>query len=187
MKRKVLFAGALFLTLGVIGLLGQQDPPAFSQGPNGAVLTGIWYWQNAFGPGVLPSVMTFHNDGTAMVSDGITFGGLPLAMNPFTVTPFYGVWKHTGPHKFTATFLALLFDRVTGILAGIVRTRAQFAFLEDFKHIAGTMRLDALLSDQTSPLFPLNCPDPLAPDAIWVPFGPGELSFHAARIKCVPY
>ena len=32
MKRKVLFAGVLFLTLGVIGLLGQQDPPAFSQG-----------------------------------------------------------------------------------------------------------------------------------------------------------
>ncbi|OGD18119.1 MAG: hypothetical protein A2W03_14705 [Candidatus Aminicenantes bacterium RBG_16_63_16] len=189
MKRKVFLAAALFLVLGVMGLHGQQ---AATQGPEGAVLTGVWHWQNVmppamFGPNaVLPSLLTFHNDGTVMCSDSLAFGGLPLAYSPYTYTPFYGVWERTGPHEFIATWLSLRFFRtpgdLAGNLAGIVRARAQFTFADDFDHIAGTIHLDGLACPT-----PLTCPDPMAPDALWVPFAMGELSFHAARISVVPY
>ncbi len=106
MKRKVFLAAAFFLALGAIGLLGQ---PASTQGPNGAVLTGVWSWRcilppAMFGPNaVMPSVVTFHNDGTVLWSDGLAFGGLPLAYSPYTYTPFYGEWERTGPHEFRLT------------------------------------------------------------------------------------
>jgi len=185
MKRKVFLAAALFLALGTIGLLSQQ---AVSQGPNGAVMTGVWYWQNVmpptiFGPNaVLPSVLTFHNDGTVFCSDALAFGGLPVPYNLYTYTTFYGVWERTGSHAFTSTWLSLRFDRATGNLAGIVRARAQFTFADDFDHIAGTIHLDGLVCPT-----PLTCPDPLAPGAVWVPFATGELSFHAARVSVLPY
>lgn len=185
MKRNVFLATALFLALGTIGLLGQ---PATVQGPEGAVLTGVWYWQNVLGAGVLPSLLTFHQDGTVSCSDALAFGGIPPTMNPYTLTPFYGVWERTGPHAYTATWLSVAFYRaapLTGFLAGIVRSRANFAFVDDFSHIAGTMFVEVLLSDKTSPLFPLNCPDPLAPSAAWAPWT--TLSFHAARVSVVPY
>jgi hypothetical protein len=182
MNRKVFLAAALFIALGMIGLLGQ---PATTQGPEGAVMTGVWYWQNVFGPGVLPSILTFHNDGTVLCSDALAFGGIPD--NPFTLTPLYGVWERTGPQEYTATWLCLCFYRTAplGMLAGIVRSRANFAFAGDFDHIAGTMSVDLLLSDYTSDLFPLNCPDPLAPDAAWASWT--TLNFTAARVSVVPY
>ena len=189
MKRKVLLAAALSLALGMIGMFSQ---PATAFGQEGAVMTGVWYWQNVmppamFGPNaVLPSLLTFHNDGTVMCSDALAFGGLPLGYNPYTYTPFYGAWERTGAHAFTATWLSLRFFRTpgdfAGILAGIVRSRAVFTFAEDFDHIAGTMYLDVLACPT-----PLTCPDPLATDALWVPFAMGEISFHAARVSVVPY
>jgi hypothetical protein len=182
MRRNVFLAAALLLALGTIGLLSQ---PAKAYGQEGAVMTGVWYWQNDVSPGILPSVLTFHNDGTVFCSDALAFGGVPTAMNPFNYTPFYGVWKRTGPHEYTATWLSLPFDRATGLLAGIVRVRAKFAFVGDFDHFEGTMTGEALFSDTTSPFFPLNCPDPLAPDAAWTPMW--NVSFHAARVSVVPY
>ena len=41
MKRNVFLAAALFLALGMIGLVGQ---PASTQGPEGAGLAGGWSW-----------------------------------------------------------------------------------------------------------------------------------------------
>ncbi len=185
MKRNVLLAAALFLALGMIGMLSH---PATAYGQEGAVLTGVWYWQNDVSPGILPSVLTFHNDGTAFCSDALAFGGIPTAMNPFNFTPFYGVWQRTGPHAYSATWLSIPFYRaapLTGFVAGIVRVRANFAFADDFNHFAGTMTGEVLLSDTTSPLFPLNCPDPLAPDAAWAPMW--TVSFRAARVSVVFY
>jgi hypothetical protein len=178
MKRKFFLAGALFLALGVIGLLGQQD--GNNHGQQGADLTGVWYWQNIFGDGVLPSILTFHNDGTVLCSDALAFGGIPPTMNPYTLTPFYGVWERTRRHEYTATWLSLAFNRETGILAGIVRSRANFAFADHFDQIAGTMFVEML----ACPSF-LTCPDPLAPNAAWAPWT--QLSFHAARVSIVPY
>jgi len=186
MKRNVFLAAALFLALGMIGLVGQ---PATTQGPEGAVMTGVWYWQNTVTGGILPSVLTFHNDGTVFCSDALAFGGIPTAMNPFYYTPFYGVWERTGPHAYTATWLSIPFYRdapLTGLVAGIVRVRANFAFVGDFDHITGTMTGEARFSDTTSQSFPLNCPDPLAPGAAWAPMWT-DVVFHAARVSVVPY
>ena len=186
MKRKFFLAAALFIALGMIGLLSH---PATAFGQEGAVMTGVWSWQNTmpsawFGPdAVLPSVLTFHNDGTTVCSDGIAFGGLPLAYNGFCYTPFQGVWERTGPHEFTATWLSLRFDRTTGVLDGFARARAKFKFSTDFDHIAGTLYMDFLRSSAG----PLKVPDPLAPDAIWVPSALGELQIKAARVSVVPY
>jgi len=122
MKRKVLFAGAIFLALAATVLLSQQGRPAFSQDQEtavqcgkGAVLTGVWYWQinmdMFFTGAVLPSMLAFHNDGTGACSDSVAFGG--TLTNKYRYTSFQGVWERTGPHEFTATFYALRFDPTT--------------------------------------------------------------------------
>jgi len=188
MKRKVLLAGALFLVLGVIGLVSQQD----RSGPQGAVLTGVWYWQNLMPspplpPGlILPSVLTFHNDGTVFCSDALAFGG--ISNNPNRYTPFYGVWERMGPNEFRATWLTLRFDGLTGMLLGIGRSRAKFAFSSDFDNFEGTMHLDFLPCVGGNPFM---CPDPLlAQDSDWQPWSltsPSDYSFKAARISVVPY
>ncbi len=98
------------------------------------------------------------------------------------------MWERPGPHAFTATFLTIPFYRagpLAGFVAGIVHVRANFAFDGDFDHIAGALIAERLLSDTTSPLFPLNCPDPLALDAAWAPMW--IVSFQAARVSVVPY
>ncbi|OGD18637.1 MAG: hypothetical protein A2W03_08565 [Candidatus Aminicenantes bacterium RBG_16_63_16] len=183
MKRKALLAGALFLSFGVIGLLGQI---ASTQGPEGAVLTGTWYWETVMPTGgALPSVLVFHSDGTVVASGGIAFGGTPT--NIFRYTPFQGVWERIGPHEFRATFYSLRFDGASGLLVGVARKRTQFWFVGDFDHFAGTMRLDVLPCTS-----PVTCPDPLsAPVDAWQPFNPPpaptEVSIHAARISSVPY
>jgi len=177
MKRKVFLAGVLFLSLGVIGLLSQR---ASSQGPEGAVMTGVWYWQTIMGSGLaLPSVLVFHSDGTVVASGGIAFGGTPT--NPYRYTPFQGVWERTGPHEFRATFLSLRFDGTTGLLVGVARKRTQFWFTEDFDHFAGTMHLEVLPCTT-----PLTCLDPLAPDANWQDWAVG-VPIKAVRVSCVPY
>lgn len=186
MKRKVLLAAGLFLALGVIWLLSQPAHPAFSQSPEGAVLTGTWYWETVMGPNlVLPSVLVFHNDGTCIASGGIAFGGTPT--NPYRYTPFQGVWERIGPHEFKATFYSLRFDGATGLLVAVARKRVQFWFAGDFDHFAGTMRLDVLPCPT-----PVTCPDPLlAAEADWQPFNPppapSEAPIHAARVSNVPY
>jgi hypothetical protein len=196
MRRKVLFAAALFLALGVIGLLGQQGRPVSSQDrgdQEGAVLTGVWYWQNNldmyFVGAVLPSILTFHEDGTVSCSDALAFGGTPTNMNRYT--PFYGVWERRGHHEFMATFLTLRFDTTLGnILVGVGRSRVKFEFTSDFDHFAGTMHLD-FLPCPAGPYGFLMCPNPLlAKDTDWQPWSltsPSDYSFKAARVSVVPY
>ena len=185
MKRKVFLAAALFLAFGVMGLHGQQ---AATQGPEGAVLTGVWSWQcvlPVFGPdAVMPSLVTFNKDGTVLWSDGLFFGGLPTVYGlSFTYTPYHGVWERTGPHQFRLTAYALRFNRSDGVIAGIARVRTNFTFADDFDHIAGTNHVDTLACPT-----PLTCPDPLtAPESSWVPWPINPISFHAARISVVPY
>ena len=187
MKRYVFLAAALFLALGVIGLLSR---PATVQSPEGAVLTGGWLWQinlDAVFPGaVLPSLLIFHADGTGFCSDAVAFGGVPWNMNRYT--PFYGVWERIGPHEFTATFLSLRFDTTNGnILVGIARSRATLAFTSDWDHMAGTMHMDFLPCVGGNPLM---CPNPLlAQESDWQPFSAtgSDFSFTCTRVSVVPY
>jgi hypothetical protein len=192
MKRKVLFAGVLFLALGVIGLLSQKATSQDRDNREGAVLTGVWFWQNSldfFYPGAsIPAFLAFHNDGTSTGAWGIAFGGLPTPYVTSTTNPIYGVWERTGPHEFRGTWWTMRFDRATGILAGIVRARANFAFAGDFDHFAGTVHMDFLPCTGGNPLY---CPNPLlAKDTDWVawsPFFPADYNIKAARMSSVPY
>ena len=186
MNRKVFLAIMLFMALGMIGLLGQ---PASTQGPEGAVLTGVWSWHVVlppamFGPNAgMPSVVTFHNDGTVFWSDGLAFGGLPLAYGPYTYTPFYGVWERTGPHEFRLTFLPCA---STGQMDYSPASCAygRSSLLQMILTISPGRITWITLACPT----PLTCPNPLtAPNASWVPWPTGPISFHAARISVVPY
>jgi hypothetical protein len=187
MKRKIFLAAALFLALGTIGFLSQ---PASTQGPEGAVLTGGWYWhidlEKYYGPGAgLPSLLIFHNDGTGFCSDAIAFGGTPT--NVYRYTPFYGVWERSGPHEFTVTFMTLRFDTTKGnLLAGIGRSRATFTFTSDWDHMAGTMHMDFLPCVGGNPL---ACPNPLlAQESDWQPWGAlSDFDFTCTRSSVVPY
>jgi len=188
MKRKVFLAAALFLALGTIGLLSQQD--GNDHGQEGAVLTGGWYWhidlQDYYGPGAgLPSLLIFHDDGTGACSDSVAFGGIPG--NVYRYTPLYGVWERKGSHKFRATFLSLRFDTTNNnLLVGILRSRATFAFTKDSDHMTGTMHLDFLPCTGGNPL---ACPNPLlAQESDWQPWGGiPDLKFTGARTSVVPY
>lgn len=196
MKRKILFTGMFILVLAVTVLLSQQRQPAFAQDQEasvqwgkGAVLTGVWYWENLLGvfPGaVLPSILTFHNDGTCVCSDALAFGGIPGSMHRYI--PFQGVWERTGPHEFRATFLSMRFDATTGVLLGIGRSRANFHFTEDFDHFAGSMHMD-FLPCPAVPFGFLMCPNPLlAQKSDWQAWETGpDFNFKAARVGNAPY
>jgi hypothetical protein len=200
MKRKVLFVGMFILVLAVTMLLSQQRQPAFSQDQEasvqwgkGAVLTGFWHWQinmDLFFPGaVLPSLVTFHNDGTGGCSDSVAFGGTPT--NVYRYTPFQGVWERIGPHKFALTFMALRFDTTkNNVLVGIARSRATISFSTDFDHLEGTMHMD-FLPCPDNPYGFLMCPNPLlAAEGDWQPWNPGmpsDFNIKAARVSNVPY
>jgi hypothetical protein len=180
-------AAVLFLALGVLGMLSH---PAAALGQEGAVLTGVWYWENiipVFPGAVLPSILTFHNNGTCVCSDALAFGGLPTNTNRYI--PFQGVWERIGPHKFRAMWLVLRFDAATGALLGVGRSRATFAFSTDFDHFEGSMHLD-FLPCPAGPFGFLMCPNPLlAQEGDWQPWSAtgSDFSFKAARVSVVPY
>lgn len=182
MKRKLTLAGTLFLASGMILLLSQ---PVYAQESGGAILTGVWYWENMlpaamFGAGAhLPSILIFHNDGTAFCSDALAFGG--ASFNPCTYTPFYGKWERIGPHGFTVTCLSLRFKE--GTLIGFARAVTEFAFSGDFDHIEGELRMEFL----DSAAGPLMVPDPLDPAAVWTPSAMPPLKIKAGRVGVVPY
>ncbi len=146
---------------------------------------GSWYWTTTTPNGAIPAVVTYHIDGSVTGADISMFGG--TANNPYRYSPFHGTWERRGwgNHEFAGTSLYLRFDPTTNKLVGIARVRAQFAFVQDFDHIAGTMRLDVLPCPT-----PATCPDPLAKDAAWQPYNPeplpNEFPFQATRIRVVP-
>jgi len=151
--------------LGATGLISLS---ASSQGQEGAVLTGSWYFETVLpnNAGLCPSVMVFHSDGTVMASGCIALGGLPT--NPYRYTPFQGVWERTGPHEFKATFYSLRFDGTTALLVGVARKIDYIWFNGDFDHFAGTSHMSVL----SCPAPPM-CPDPQsAPESAWRSFNP---------------
>jgi hypothetical protein len=188
MKRKLTVVGMIVLAVGTATLLSETGFRAQARPPAGDLLVGTWAWQTSLpvSPGLempLPALVTYHIDGTVSVADATMLGGLPAAANPFMYTPGQGVWEHTGHHEFGGTSLYLRFDRSTGILLGILRSRAHIEFGADFDHIKGTMHLDFLSCSS-----PLTCPDPVsAPPEAWQSFGPvSDFSFTATRLHVVP-
>ena len=177
----------VILALLVAPLYAQPATQTSKTGPP-AQPWGTWYWVTDIS-GVtgmtgssLPTVISFHEDGTFACAEGNSFGGVPNAT--FVYTTGLGTWVRMGGGAiaFEATRLGFVFDKASGILKGIGRSRFTFRFAGDFEHITGTLFVETL-----SCAAPIFCPDPLDPDATWVPTSPpGGFSGTAMRVHAIP-
>lgn len=90
----VLMAAAIppcFYTLGIV-VLGTSAGQSVIPQP-----WGTRVWLTHLQPGqALPALVTIHQDGTILFSNGNMFGGLPGST--IRATPLSGVWERTGPH-----------------------------------------------------------------------------------------
>ncbi len=112
--------------------------------------------------------------------EGVTFGGYAGATE--THSPGLGTWERTGGKSFRATRLMLVFDKATGVLLGITRSRFDFHFAGDFSRIEGLLWMEYLACPS-----PFACPDPIDPNAAWLPISPQQgLPGKALRVPLVP-
>jgi hypothetical protein len=126
---------------------------------------GTWVWQiSGYTSGdTIPTLVTFHIDGTVTTSAGNMFGTTPNA--PTRVTAFHGVWERTGWQSAGGTTLFLIFS-ATGGLTAWGRSRSSLEFSADFDHLNGKVFVERLPCAAGPPV---SCPDPLDPAAKWVP------------------
>lgn len=149
---------------------------------------GTWYWVtdlSVFGPGMegtsLPTLIVLSSDGTFSCAEGNAFGGYEGAAEVYSEG--HGTWVKTNRGTFLGTRLSMIFDKDTGVLIGIGRSRFSFGFAGDFNHIKGTLFTEALYC-MDGPFF---CPDPLDPEAPWVPTSPpGGFPATATHLDALP-
>ena len=170
-----------------VAMLLLTIPNAFAQTKTEAGQPwGSWYWLtdiSAFTgfPGTTsPTLLGINQDGSFTCAEGTMFGGYIGATE--TYTPGMGTWKKTGGGIFHASRLMLVFDKTTGVLTGILRSRFSFHFVGSFNRIEGKLWLEVLSCSD-----PFGCPDPLDPGAGWTPLSPPEgLPGWATRIPVLP-
>ncbi len=110
----------------------------------------------------LPTLTTFHQDGTLTVTEGTMFGFF-FPGNPVFTSPSNGTWVRRQSGTIAGTVLGLRYDKSTGLLLGLRRGRFEFHFDEtNFDRIAGKLFVDGLECG------PLSCLDPFDPNAAWV-------------------
>jgi len=156
--------------------------PSAGNAADTQTLAGTWVVWAEIQSGVrVPTLHTYHSDGTITSSDVLSLGGLPG--NPFRITPMHGVWERTGPSVFATTSLFLVYDASSSLLIGFGRARTTLSFAKDDPDQAsGTAKAEFLLC-----LSPFACPDPQAADAAWVSFPgfPPSLPATATRVRLV--
>ena len=174
-------SGLATATLVVAALL-LISPSAVNGADNWSVV-GTWVVWSEIQPGSrVPSLHTYHQDGTITSSDVFSFGGLPGV--PIRNTPLYGVWEKTKPNAYACTYLSLVYDAASSLFIGFLRARAELSFTgNDTNEIPAAIHID-FLSCQT----PVSCPDPKAPDAAWMPLPgfPSTFKATATRLSLVP-
>lgn len=167
-----LLVAAIFVTM-----------PSTAECENHRSLAGTWIVWADIQPGVrVPSLHTYHSDGTVTLSDVFMFGGLPGI--PIRATPMHGVWEKTGRTTFTTTNLSLVYDAASSLLIGFTRARAEVSFMEkDADRVSGTVYVEFLQCSS-----PVACTDPQAPGAAWMPFPgmPASFQVTATRLDPVP-
>jgi hypothetical protein len=172
------------LVLAALLALGVTSPTADEGWRPGwrPTLTGTWYFSSVIAPGAtLPGLVTYHDDGTAVYSDAIMFGGIPQV--PMKITPFHAVWQVTGRNRFGGTALGLIFDPVTNAMIGFARARSNLRFDTDLNHIVGTIFGEMVLCSTT-----FTCPDPTDPSLVWTPTADPVhgMSVSLSRLSRVP-
>ena len=148
-------AGAITLVAGA-----DQDNQAMPQP------WGTWVWRTHTPSGAaLPTLVTYHQDGTIAGSDFSMFGGT-VSNLARRATPLNGVWERTGPRTIGGTCLYLVFDASTNLLIGFGRARSALEFTPgDFDQFEGRMFVDFLACPT-----PSTCPDPLDQSAAWTSY-----------------
>ena len=160
MRRLTAYAGVITLMIAVSAVVA--EPQQFGPFSRWGQVWGTWVWTT---DNRIPSLVTFHLDGTVSVSDGRMFGG--VQPNSTTrLTPLHGVWERTGFQGIGGTSLYLIFDATTGVLLRWGRSRTSITFADDFDHFQGKMFGESL-SCEPGP--PVSCPDPQDPGAKWTP------------------
>jgi hypothetical protein len=148
---------------------------------------GTWYWvtdisaMTGINGTSLPTVVTFHEDGTLACAEGNSFGGFPGA--GLVYSGGLGTWEKERRGTFNATRLGFVFDKASGVLKGISRSRFAFQYAGRFDEITGTLFVETLPCSTG----PMTCPDPLDPDAVWMPASPpGGFPATARLVHTLP-
>lgn len=184
MRRLILFSAVAVGLVATTIAANAQTSRSIWSGHWGQVW-GTFYFQTAYPNGnVLPTLVTYHIDGTLTGSDGTMFGAMPTAT--LRISPLHGVWERTGFQSIGGTSLYLIFNATGGLIA-LGRARSSLQFADDFESFQGKMFVE-MLSCNTGP--PVSCPDPLDPAANWVLANPAQpkdgFTVSAVRVARVP-
>ncbi len=180
MRRSILFSALAMATFAANAQTGRS----LAFGHWGQVW-GTFYFQTTYPNGnVLPTLVTYHVDGTLTGSDGTMFGALPTAT--IRSSPLHGVWERTGFQSIGGTSFYLIFN-ATGGLTALGRARSSLQFADDFDSFQGKMFVETLPCTQGPPV---SCPDPLDPAAKWVLANPAQpkdgFTVSAVRVARIP-
>jgi hypothetical protein len=112
-------------------------------------------------------ILTVHQEGTAVSSSSLAYGGLPGFTN--WISAVHDVWEKTGWRAIETTCIAFSYSPGTsatqpGRLLGFVRNRLRLEAWGDKDHLAGELDNEFLACPN-----PTACPDVNDPGATWVP------------------
>lgn len=182
--RTILMAAAAVVT--AIGLTSLPTFTARAQN-NGAVLWGTWYLALDTTPfgipgGTLPTLASFHRDGTYNLSDGGDFSGAPFGtLN----SPQYGSWVAARGGGFEATSLFLEADGATGVVLNITKVHLTLWFdSNDHDSLSGVANVEVVPCAAPGPppdSMTLNCPNPVTTAGL--PGGPPDIPIQLTRLR----
>jgi hypothetical protein len=154
-----------------------------------AQFTGSWiHYLNASGlPSgpYIPTLITFHSDGTMMASSALMFGSPSMPYAPVRYSPVHAVWEKIGPKTIAVTSLFFATDP-EGRMTGYQRNRIVLELAGDRHTYTGLLFLDML----ACPSGVFSCPNPLDPAGTWTPnpnMPQGGYQVTGYRLKVVDY
>ena len=161
MRRLILFSAVAVGVVAAAIAANAQTSRSIWSGHWGQVW-GTFYFLTTYPSGnLIPTLVTYHVDGTITGSDGTMFGAVPTAT--IRVSPLHGVWERTGFQSIGGTSLYLVFNASGGLMA-VGRARSSLQFADDFESFQGKLFVETLPCNAGPPL---SCPDPLDPAANW--------------------
>jgi hypothetical protein len=134
----------------------------------------------------LPTLITFHADGTMNASSSLMFGSPAMPAAPLRYSPIHAVWEKIGPKSIAVTSLFFSFDP-DGRMTGYQRNRIVLELGDDRDTYTGLLYLDAL---PCGAIGVFSCPNPLDPTASWMPnpnMPQGGYRVTGYRLKLVAY